>query len=46
MPDPTRSGELFGRAGRYSPFHAEGRHGNGTVRLVGANVGGWLMCER
>jgi hypothetical protein len=26
-------------------FHAEGRHDTGTVRLVGANVGGRLMCE-
>lgn len=26
-------------------FHAEGCHYNGTVRLVGASVGGRLMCE-
>jgi hypothetical protein len=26
-------------------FRAEGRHGNGTVRLVGVGVGGRLMCE-
>jgi hypothetical protein len=25
-------------------FHAEGRSGNGTVRLVGATIGGRLMC--
>lgn len=26
-------------------FRAEGRHDTGTVRLVGANIGGRLMCE-
>lgn len=26
-------------------FHAEGRHDNGTVRLVGAGVGGRLTCQ-
>lgn len=26
-------------------FHAEGRHANGTVRFVGARVGGRLSCE-
>lgn len=26
-------------------FHAEGRHGSGTVRFMGAHIGGRLLCD-